>query len=88
MVLVDGIEPRSDYLEQASRPVRSDGLLVVDNSDRERYRAVLARLAGWHRFDFFGLGPQNAYARATSIFAREAVVPRGRRELFERSIEY
>ena len=88
VVLVDGVEPRSEYLEDAARLVSEDGLLVVDNSDRERYGAALASLHDWHRFDFFGLGPQNAYAWATSIFSRQAVAPRGRRESFKRSIEY
>lgn len=88
VVVVDGIEPRNDYLHEAAALVEDNGILVFDNSDRTAYRPALDGLKGFHRFDFFGIGPQNGYAWATSIFSRNSITPAGRPEQFLRSIDY
>ncbi len=88
VVVVDGVEPRTTYLLAASRLVSEDGVLVVDNSDRGAYRATLERLEGFNRLDFFGMGPQNQYAWATSVFSRSGFFPRGRPEDFNAAIDY
>ncbi len=88
VVVVDGVEPRTTYLLTASRLVSEDGVLVVDNSDRGAYRATLERLEGFNRLDFFGMGPQNRYAWATSVFSRSGFFPRGRPEDFNAAIDY
>lgn len=68
VVVVDGVEPRSDYLALASRMVSDGGILVVDNSEREDYAAEMNKLGNFQRLDFFGLGPSNRYAWCTSVF--------------------
>ncbi len=68
VVLVDGVEPRSDYLKEASLLVMEGGILVVDNADRDSYSAELNNLHNMKRLDFFGLGPCNRYAWCTSVF--------------------
>lgn len=88
VVVVDGIEPRNRYLREASALVGDDGILVFDNSNRSAYRPALEGLDGFYRFDFFGLGPQNTYAWATSVFSRQGIIPAGRPERFQRSIDY
>lgn len=85
VVVVDGIAPRDRYLNEAAQLVDDNGLLVFDNSDRLAYRSALGGLNGFHRFDFFGMGPQNGYAWATSVFARNGIIPAGRPETFPRS---
>lgn len=86
VVVVDGIEPRHSYLNDAGALVDESGVLVVDNSDRVAYQSALNGLEGFHRFDFFGMGPQNPYAWATSVFSRRGVFPEGRRESFSQRI--
>lgn len=88
VVVVDGIEPRNYYLREAAALVEDNGILVFDNSDRIAYRPALDDLKGFHRLDFFGIGPQNGYAWATSIFSRNGIIPAGRPERFLRSIDY
>ena len=88
VVVVDGVDPRSTYLLAASHLVADGGILVVDNSDRVAYRESIESIQGFHRVDFFGMGPQNPYAWATSVFSRSAIIPRGRRETFSASIDY
>ena len=88
VVVVDGIAPRDLYLSEAADLVAEDGVLVFDNSDRVEYRSALAGLQGFHRFDFFGIGPQNGYAWATSVFSRGSIIPAGQPEKFLRSIDY
>ncbi len=88
VVVVDGLEPRTTYLLAAARLVSEDGILVVDNSDRVAYREKLDELEGFHRFDFFGMGPQNSYAWATSVFSRSGLLPRGRQDGFVSAMKY
>ena len=88
IVVVDGVEPRDSYVETAAQLVAQDGVLVVDNSDRAAYRAALERLTDFKRLDFFGMGPQNAYAWGTSIFTRSGFVPRGSRDSFGSAVDY
>lgn len=68
VVVVDGVEPRSDYLVAASELLDEKGVLVVDNSERVAYSAELSKLSGLQRLDFFGIGPSNRYAWCTSVF--------------------
>jgi hypothetical protein len=88
VVIVDGIEPRSEYVSLASQLVNREGLLVVDNSDRQALNEVLQQLPLPYRLDFFGSGPINKYAWATSVFFREPIHPKGIPVTFRDSIEY
>jgi hypothetical protein len=60
----------------AAHMVANEGILILDNSDRWQYNALLSHLSriGFSRIDFHGPGPTTAnFARAwtTSIFFRQ-----------------
>lgn len=52
--------------------IKSDGIIIFDNSDRKMYRDGLTHLmnTGFRRLDFFGLIPSYLYRNCTSIFYR------------------
>ena len=53
--------------------LRSDGVVVWDNSDREKYEDGYAFLKGhgFRQIDFEGIGPVNIDPWSTSIFYRD-----------------
>jgi len=71
IVLIDGFR-RVDCTRVAVTALTEDGVLVFDNSEREKYRPALTLLAqqGFRRIDFDGLGPVNAYGWRTTVFYR------------------
>jgi len=61
LVLVDG-RSRLDCLSAAINKVKTDGILMLDNSDYGRYQVSLGRvcmdlLSGWKKTEFLGPGP-------------------------------
>lgn len=56
VVLVDG-RCRPACLLHAARKVLPGGLLVLDDSHRERYQGAMASLRSWARKDFCGIKP-------------------------------
>jgi hypothetical protein len=71
IVVVDG---RARVLSTwvAIRQLGPDGLLVLDDSNRERYETAYRLLdeAGFSRIDFWGPGPINTYEWCTSFFTK------------------
>lgn len=56
LVIVDG-RNRAACIANAAPKVKSDGILVLDNSEREQYQAaIVEHLAGWERRDFVSQG--------------------------------
>ena len=57
------------------------GMLILDNSDRAEYAAVLddLRTSGFQLLDFAGLGPINAFAGTTTLAVRSGITIAGRR---------
>ena len=83
LVLVDGRSRAACMVEAASR-VRPGGLLVLDDSERPRYRAGTSALDDWPRRDVWGLKPGATHPAWTSFWRRPSVRraaerPRGRR---------
>jgi hypothetical protein len=71
IVVIDG-EARVECAKSCIPALRSDGVVIWDNSDRAVYQPGLEflRQSGFRRLDFTGMGPINTYAWCTSIFYR------------------
>jgi predicted O-methyltransferase YrrM len=76
LVLVDG-RARQESLRRAVRRVREDGLVLLDDAQRERYREVLceAERAGWEVRMTRGRTPCQPLPRATAVLRRRAGAP-------------
>lgn len=72
IVVVDG-RARARCLEVAPECLEAQGLLILDNSDREEYRASLEMLhgLGFARIDFVGPIPGAVNFGSTSVFSRD-----------------
>lgn len=81
VIVVDGMEPRGEVLIASAALLPSDGIIVLDNSERGEYADALLEMArlGFRRLDFRGLGPINCYGWRTSAFFRAPPIIRGRR---------
>jgi hypothetical protein len=73
VVVVDG-ENRVACLKIAPHHLKSDGIVILDNSERPAYRDGILHLRnkGFRRVDFIGMGPINTYDWMTSIFYRNS----------------
>ncbi len=73
VVVVDG-ECREACLAVAPKSLKSDGIIILDNSERPAYRDGISWLCekGFRQVDFIGMGPINTYEWMTSIFYRNA----------------
>ena len=70
LVLVDG-RARPDCLALAAARLRPGGYLVLDDSQRARYRAAVDRVdSSFVRFDFPGARPSSFHAGRTTIWRR------------------
>jgi hypothetical protein len=72
VVVIDGRE-RNACVPAALAALATDGVIVWDNSERERYDAGQQVLtdAGFRRIDLHGMGPINPYGWCTSVFYRD-----------------
>jgi hypothetical protein len=68
LIVVDGRE-RARCVDAALSKVRPGGMLVVDDVDRARYAAALARLS-WPRADVIGFAPAKPSLSYTALFVR------------------
>jgi hypothetical protein len=76
LVIVDG-RARVDCVRRAMAKVRPGGVLLLDDTDRQRYAPALKLLAGWRRHVFCGLKPgalplDIARPAETSVWQRPA----------------
>lgn len=71
VIVVDGRD-RVNCARHCLTALREGGVVVWDNSERERYEPGYARLAehGFRRLDFDGHGPVNDYGWRTTVFYR------------------
>ena len=71
IIVIDG-RHRVLCARYALEALKPDGIIVWDNTDRDRYREGYAYLEsqGFQRRDFDGMGPINNFAWRTSIFYR------------------
>jgi hypothetical protein len=69
LVIVDG-RARVECVRQAMSKVKPGGLLLLDDSDRARYRPAVRLLIGWERHIFRGLKPGDYWSAETSVWRR------------------
>lgn len=71
IIIIDG-RRRVNCAKNSINALKDDGIIIWDNSNRERYREgyIFLRNHGFKRLDFFGSGPLNVYSWSTSIFYR------------------
>lgn len=71
IIVIDGRE-RNACAKNALGALKEGGVILWDNSERERYAEGQEYLLqnGFKRLDFTGLGPLNFYAWGTSLFYR------------------
>jgi predicted O-methyltransferase YrrM len=72
IVVIDG-RRRTECAKRCVPALRDSGVIVWDNSDREKYRTGYDYLLdnGFKRLDFGGMGPINTYEWSTSVFYRD-----------------
>lgn len=68
LVLVDGRE-RVRCAHASLSKVRPGGLLIFDDTDRDRYREGLTRI-GWPRHDYVGFAPAKPTLAYTTLFRK------------------
>lgn len=69
LVLIDG-RARADCLLRAASKVKPGGMLILDDSDRERYQEAQAKLGDWERKAFWGIKPFYARPCASTLWTR------------------
>jgi len=69
LVIVDG-RARVECARRAVQKVRPGGLLLLDDTGRDRYRLAVDLLADWERHVFAGLKPGHIPAAETSVWRR------------------
>jgi hypothetical protein len=69
LVIVDG-RARVECVRRAIGKVKPGGMLLLDDSDRDRYRPAVALLARWERHIFSGIKPGAPLPAQTSIWRR------------------
>jgi hypothetical protein len=69
LVIVDG-RARVECARRAMPKVKPGGLLLLDDTRRERYQPAIALLAGWDRYVFEGLKPGDVFPGQTSVWRR------------------
>jgi hypothetical protein len=70
IIIIDGIL-RDECLTIALNYLKSDGMFIYDNSDRDYQNCLKLRDAGFIQIDFSGFGPINDYTWTTSIFFKQ-----------------
>lgn len=72
VVVVDG-RRRNECLLAATESVNDSGVIILDNSDRERYSTGIKSLQelGYSRIEFSGMTPMGVDLSETSVFYRE-----------------
>ena len=69
LVIVDG-RARAACALRARPKIRHGGVLILDDSDRERYANAVAELDAWPRQDIFGIKPFTVPPSRTSWWTR------------------
>ena len=69
LIIIDG-RARAQCLEKAMYHLKDDGLILFDNSDRERYRPALEKLAPYKK-TIHGLTPASPWPTSSTLIAKE-----------------
>jgi len=72
LIVIDGIM-RNECIKEAPKHLSEDGVIIVDNSNREEYKESLLWLVtqGFKRLDFYGMIPISTELSCTSFFYKE-----------------
>jgi hypothetical protein len=72
MIIIDG-RRRNKCIEQSIKHIRPDGLIVLDDSEREKYKEGIEFLRNnnFKQIDFWGISPAYFQEKCTSIFFKE-----------------
>jgi len=72
IVVIDGRD-RANCLLHCSGALTDDGIIILDNSERERYQESIRKLLAqdWRRIEFIGYAPISSAKSETSIFYRD-----------------
>lgn len=72
LVIVDG-QDRVHCIHNASQALKPEGVIVLDNSERDEYREGIQYLInkGFKKIDFIGMIPCTSLASCTTFFYRE-----------------
>lgn len=72
IIVIDGRD-RVNCVKQSLCALKDDGVILWDNTDRERYQEGFDWLTqrDFRRLDFFGMGPRAVEGWPTSVFYRE-----------------
>lgn len=71
LIVIDG-QWRNACADICINYLTEDGMIVIDNSDRQYYCCAKLRKNGFFQIDFSGFSPVNGYTSTTSIFIRAA----------------
>ena len=71
IIIIDGRD-RVNCLRNSLRALKTKGIIILDNSDRDEYRDGYQFLleSGFKRLDFYGYGPMSLVGSCTSLFYR------------------
>ena len=71
VIVIDAMD-RNRLLEMSLQHCSSDGVIILDDSERSDYIAGIAQLktSGWKQLRFSGIGPIQNASKETSIFYR------------------
>lgn len=72
IIVIDGRE-RVECSLNCVPALKEDGVIIWDNSDRDKYTEgyKFLRANGFRRLDFFGMGPISVHSWCTSVFYRD-----------------
>ncbi len=72
IIIIDGRD-RINCTKNAIKALKKDGVIIFDNSDRDRYKEAYDLLAEnkFKKIDFNGIGPIGIYDWQTTIYYRE-----------------
>lgn len=75
LIVIDGSH-RSECLNLAQKFIKSDGLILLDNSDDHNLESAILELVriGFYSISFTGLIPSYAYKNVSTVFFRDPMI--------------
>ena len=67
VIFIDGRD-RNSCVKKSITKIQQDGIIILDNSERERYQESISLLSKYKRIDFYGFGPYSYYPWQTSVW--------------------
>jgi len=67
VIFIDGRD-RNSCVTKSITKIRQDGIIILDNSEREKYQESISLLSKYKRIDFYGFGPYSIHPWQTSVW--------------------